>query len=61
MSKGEQNIHRPAHYEKNPSGVYFVTGRMFDQLSLMQTDERKHLFFDVLINLCHEYEFELIV
>ncbi|MFH1142688.1 MAG: transposase [Candidatus Uhrbacteria bacterium] len=54
------NIHRPHHDQMNLPGEYFITGRMLDQKRLMAGAERKHLFFDVLINLCHRHKLDLI-
>jgi len=54
------NIHRPHHDSMNLPGEYFITGRMVDDQRLLASDERKLLFFDVLVNLCHRHNLDLI-
>lgn len=56
----ELNIHRPHHDSQNLPGEYFITGRIVNGQKLLISDNRKHLFFHVLINLCYRHELELV-
>ena len=60
MIKFEPNIHRPYHDKECVPGEYFITGRMLDGFPLMMKPDRKHEFFDVLVDICTEYDFEII-
>ncbi|MBU0530965.1 MAG: transposase [Candidatus Uhrbacteria bacterium] len=54
------NLHRPNHYQKHLPGEYFVTGRIINSIPLLNTNERKELFFDVLINLVNDHGSDLV-
>ena len=54
------NIHRPHHDSKNMPGEYFVTGRIFGDLKLLNNDDRKYLFLDILFDICLKHDLEPI-
>lgn len=54
------NIHRPNHFINNLPGEYFITGRIYEEDSIINSNEKKHLFFEVLVNKCFESDLDLI-
>jgi len=51
--------HRPVHYYIDDA-TYFLTGHMNEGCDLLFNEERKQLFFDVLLNILDDYSIELI-
>jgi len=56
----DPNIHRPAHMQLCPEGVYFITARIYSDEPLLKSDVRKELLFDILVNKCSQNNVELI-
>ena len=44
-----------------PEGAYFITAKILDNQPLLQSEARKELFFDVLVNKCIENNVDLFV
>ena len=55
-----RNVHRPNHDPVYFPGEYFLTGRMATDQQLIRDDEGKELIFDVLVNLCSEFDLDLV-